>query len=67
MTHTINFNSACYNEVCNGGIVYDHNHQARAAVYGHEIVMVKGNVQHKFHVETPLEKLAKCWQTLTQN
>ena len=64
MTHTLNFTRASYNEVCNGGIVYDPNHKVRAAVYGHEIVMVKGNVQHNFHVETPLDTLAQCWRNL---
>lgn len=66
VSHTNTFDRTAYNEVCNGGIVYDHNHKARAAVYGHEIVMAKGNVQHRFHAGTPVEKLAKAWRNLIQ-
>lgn len=65
--HTDTFNSAAHNEVCNGGIIYDYNHQARAAVYGNQIIMSKGKVQHSFHASTQIEKLARCWQNLIKN
>lgn len=65
--YTNTFNSAAFNEVCNGAIVYDAAAQARAAVYGHKLIFSKGNVQHTFHVETPINTLAICWQNLIKN
>ena len=61
------FNAAALNEVKNGGIVYDPSHQARAAVYGHNLILARGNVQHNFHVESPIEVLAICWASLIKH
>lgn len=65
--HTNTFNAAAFNEVCNSGLIYDKSGQARAAVFGHKLIFAKGNVQHTFHVETPIATLANCWANLIKN
>ena len=64
MTHTDIINETAYHELCNGSILYNRGHTARAAVYGEKIILTKGNVQHTFHVETPVKVLHKCWTNL---
>lgn len=62
--NTHHFGKAALNEVMNGGIVYGPNGNSRAAVYGHRVIMSRGNVQHSLHVESKMENLQHCWSAL---
>jgi len=63
-TSTINDN--VLHELRNGEIAYDPSGKARAAVYGCNLILACGNVQHNFHIETSAQQLNQCWAILQE-